>query len=123
MWPVEAAFLTEVGVFDKDQTEVFGLDQIEPLAEPEEDEDDKSAILPHYYLFPGGVWVRHISAHLTSGGGQALQYIARSTRLDGNIKGDPIENLEKAIQWLEWEKQRFISERDGTDVAVGGFGA
>lgn len=65
------------------------------------------AISPTYYQFPGGTEVRDISAHLTSFGGQALQYIARSTRLDGNNKGDPVENLRKAIAFLEWEVQRF----------------
>lgn len=69
--------------------------------------DEPDAISPTYYQFPGHVEVRDISAHLTSFGGQALQYIARSTRLDGNNKGDPVENLKKAVAFLEWEIQRF----------------
>lgn len=71
------------------------------LVEPAED-----AVSPSYYRFPGGVEVKEISGHLTSFGGQALQYIARSTRLDGNNKGDVIENLQKAIQFLQWEIER-----------------
>lgn len=65
------------------------------------------ATSPGYYEFPGGHEVRHISAHLTSFGGQALQYIARSTRLDGKNKGDTVENLKKAIKFLEWEIERI----------------
>lgn len=66
-----------------------------------------NAIDPDYYQFPGGHEVRDISAHLTSFGGQALQYIARSTRLDGANKGDPKENLQKAVKFLEWEIERI----------------
>lgn len=69
-----------------------------------------SAIDPGYYQFPGGHEVRHISAHLTSFGGQALQYIARSTRLDGKNKGDTIENLRKAVKFLNWEIERILGD-------------
>lgn len=65
------------------------------------------AISPNYYQFPGGHEVRHISAHLTSYGGQAVQYVARSTRLDGNNKGDRVENLRKAVKLIEWEIERL----------------
>lgn len=63
-----------------------------------------------YYEFPGGVEVRQISAHLTSFGGQALQYISRSCRLDGNNKGERVRDLEKARDLIGWEIDR-ISER------------
>ena len=69
--------------------------------------DFPDAIDPNYYKFPGGVEVRQISAHLTGFGAQALQYIARSTRLDGNNKGDQIENLRKSIRFIEWEIERL----------------
>lgn len=65
------------------------------------------AIDPGYYQFPGGHEVRHISAHLTGFGSQALQYVARSTRLDGKNKGDTVENLQKAVRFLEWEIERI----------------
>lgn len=61
---------------------------------------------PSHYDFPGGVQVKDISAHLTSFGGQALQYIARSTRLDGMNKGDQVTDLQKAIKLIEWEIER-----------------
>lgn len=69
--------------------------------------ESPDAIDPNYYKFPGGVEVRQISAHLTGFGAQALQYIARSTRLDGNNKGDQIENLRKSIRFIEWEIERL----------------
>ena len=62
---------------------------------------------PPHYIFPGGVETIHLSRHLTSNGGQAVQYIARATRLDGNIKGDPVEDLEKAIVFLQDEVERL----------------
>lgn len=60
-----------------------------------------------YYQFPGGVEVRQISAHLTSFGGQALQYIARSCRLDGGNKGEQVSDLKKVIDFCNWEIQRL----------------
>ena len=68
-------------------------------------------ISPSYYQFPNGVQVRDISKYLTSFGGQALQYVARSTRLDGNNKGDRIENLRKAIEMIQWEIERIEEEQ------------
>lgn len=60
-----------------------------------------------YYDFPGGVEVRQISAHLTGFGAQALQYVARSTRLDGKNKGDVVSDLTKAIDFIRWEIERL----------------
>lgn len=62
---------------------------------------------PDHYKFPGGIEVRQISAHLTSFGGQAVQYVARSTRLDGKNKGDRVENLKKAQRMIDWEIERL----------------
>lgn len=66
----------------------------------------ETAVNPSHYDFPGGVQVKDISAHLTSFGGQALQYIARSTRLDGMNKGEQVTDLQKAIKLIEWEIER-----------------
>lgn len=60
-----------------------------------------------YYDFPGGVEVRQISAHLTGFGAQALQYVARATRLDGKNKGDVVSDLTKAIDFIRWEIERL----------------
>lgn len=61
----------------------------------------------NYYDFPGGVEVRQISAHLTGFGAQALQYVARATRLDGKNKGDVVSDLTKAIDFIRWEIERL----------------
>lgn len=66
---------------------------------------------PKYYEFPNGVTVRHISSHLTGNGAQALQYVARSCRLDGNNKGDSVEDIRKAIDFLNWEIERLEGEQ------------
>lgn len=70
------------------------------------------AINPTYYDFPGGVQVRDISAHLTSFGGQALQYVARATRLDGNNKGEAVKDLRKALDFIGWEIERLEAGSD-----------
>lgn len=59
-----------------------------------------------YYKFPGGFEVLDISRHLTSNSGQAVQYIARSSRLDGNNKGEVVRDLEKAIDMIADEIRR-----------------
>ena len=59
-----------------------------------------------YYKF-GKVQVIDISRHLTSNAGQALQYIARSSRIDGNNKGDTVRDLQKAIDFLRDEIGRL----------------
>lgn len=81
-------------------------DEMELVEAPAED-----PISPSYYQFPNGVQVRDISKYLTSFGGQALQYVARSARLDGNNKGDRIENLRKAIEFIQWEIERIEEEQ------------
>lgn len=62
---------------------------------------------PDHYKFPGGVEVISISEHLTSNGGQAVQYIARATRIDGKVKGEPLEDLRKAKWFIEREIERL----------------
>lgn len=63
--------------------------------------------VPAYYLFPGGTQVNWISEHLTSNGGQAVQYIARATRLDRCNKGERAKDISKAIDMLFCELARI----------------
>lgn len=65
---------------------------------------------PDHYKFPGGAEVIHISQWLTANSSQALQYIARSSRIDGKNKGDASEDIRKAITFLEFELKRLESE-------------
>ena len=74
-------------------------------------------INPSYYQgFSNGAQVIDISEHLTSNGGQALQYVARSCRLDGNNKGDVVENLEKAKWFIDREIERVKGEASDREV-------
>lgn len=68
---------------------------------------DLDAVNPSHYQFPSGVEVRQISGYLTGFGAQALQYVARATRMDESNKGDRIEDLRKAVKFIEWEIARL----------------
>lgn len=65
---------------------------------------------PKHYQFPSGVEVRQISGYLTGFGAQALQYVARATRMDDGNKGDRIEDLRKSIKFIEWEIERLEAQ-------------
>ena len=101
--PVSYFFPTEHD-FHKSNRYV-GYVLVEELEEAPEAENNQ--LSPNVYQFPNGVEVKDISAHLTSFGGQAVQYIARATRLDGVVKGLPIQDLYKAIELLKWEAERM----------------
>lgn len=66
--------------------------------------------MSNYYTMPGDVEVIEISRHLTGNGAQALQYIARSCRLDGNNKGDRKSDLRKALYFIADELHRLEQE-------------
>lgn len=61
---------------------------------------------PAYYQFPGGLQPLHLSRHLTSNAGQAVQYLARSSRLDGVSKGQDESDLNKALDFIRDEIDR-----------------
>ncbi|GAB4588697.1 hypothetical protein [Nocardia sp. IFM 10818] len=58
-----------------------------------------------------------ISENLTPNAAQAVQYIGRSCRLDGNNKGDTLEDLNKALWFIRRELGR-ITELSKRDPAV-----
>ena len=62
---------------------------------------------PDHYKFPGGHEVINISEHLTSNAGQAVQYLARACRIDGRVKGNPVEDVRKAIWFAQRELARL----------------
>lgn len=78
--------------------------------EVSEIDPENDAINPDHYQFPGGAQVIDISEHLTANAAQALQYIARSSRIDGKNKGDATEDISKAIWFLEREKERISGD-------------
>lgn len=69
------------------------------------------AINPDYYKFSNGVELIDISENLTSNAGQAIQYIARASRLDGANKGSQVEDIEKAIWFCRREIKRLGEDR------------
>lgn len=83
------------------------LSDVGGLPDEEIEQEENNQLSPNVYQFPNGVEVKDISAHLTSFGGQAVQYIARATRLDGVVKGLPVQDLYKAIELLKWEAERM----------------
>lgn len=77
-------------------------DLMTPLSDPVEH--------PNYYVLPNGRETIEISQWLTSAGGQAVQYIVRATRLDGVHKGERVQDIDKAIYWLNIERERLVSQ-------------
>jgi hypothetical protein len=61
---------------------------------------------PTYYQF-GDVEVLDISEHLTGNAAQVVQYVARSSRLDGQTKGEDLTDLYKARDFLNREILRL----------------
>lgn len=103
-WDIrELFFATEADFISS--YKAMGYVLVKDVEEPVEEENNQ--LSPNVYQFPNGVEVKDISAHLTSFGGQAVQYIARATRLDGVVKGLPIQDLYKAIELLKWEAERL----------------
>lgn len=70
---------------------------------------------PNYYLLPNGIEVGDVTDHLTSNGGQAVQYIARSCRIDGQHKGERIKDLKKAKDMIDREIKRLLLESGGSE--------
>ena len=62
---------------------------------------------PNYYVMPDGNETVGITNWLNSAGAQAVQYIVRSTRIDGVVKDNPIQDIDKAIYWLNIERERL----------------
>lgn len=62
---------------------------------------------PHYQGFSNDAEPIDIAENLTFNGGNALKYIARACRIDGEVKGDPCEDLNKAIFYLLRELNRL----------------
>ena len=67
----------------------------------------------HYQGMSNGAEVIDITENLTGNGAQAVQYIARATRLDGHNKGNRLEDLNKAVWFCNREIVRIDREKDG----------
>jgi hypothetical protein len=76
------------------------------------------AINPKYYQFSNGVQLIDITENLNGNGAQAVQYVTRSTRLDGNNKGDVLEDLNKAKWFIDREIRRATEANEQVGKAV-----
>ena len=65
---------------------------------------------PDYYVMPDGNETVGTTKWLNAAGAQAVQYIVRSTRIDGVVKDNPIQDIDKAIYWLNVERERLGGE-------------
>lgn len=72
----------------------------------------ENAINPDHYKDPSGVECRDIAQHLGFNLGNAVKYIWRHDQ-----KGKPIEDLKKALKYLEWEKSMMI-EKQYVEVSI-----
>lgn len=70
-----------------------------------------NAVDPDHYKFPNGAEVIQISQWLTANSAQAMQYITRSSRIDGKNKGDTLEDLEKAKVFIDFEIARLKGDK------------
>lgn len=80
------------------------------------------ATSPKYYQF-GDVQLIAVSGKLTGCGAQAVQYVARSTRMDGSNKGKTVaaqvEDLEKAKVFIDFEIDRLrASVKQVVDIPI-----
>ena len=81
---------------------------------------DDSAVSPNYYKgFTNGAQPIDITEHLTGNAAQAVQYLARACRVDGVVKSDPIEDIDKAIWFCQRERSRLKREQDTLTILGG----
>ena len=60
----------------------------------------------HYKGMSNGAEVIDIAENLTYNAGNALKYLSRACRIDGDIKGNPAEDLLKARWYINREIER-----------------
>ena len=62
---------------------------------------------PHYRGFSNGAEVLDIAENLTFNAGNAVKYLARSCRVDGQNKGEIMQDLNKARKYVNREIERL----------------
>lgn len=70
----------------------------------------------HYQGFSNGAQVIDITENLTFNTGSALKYLARAGRTDGQNKGQQVEDLRKALWYIEREIERHDGALDTPSV-------
>ena len=61
----------------------------------------------HYKGMSNGAEVIDITENLTFNAGNAVKYLARACRIDGHIKGNPEEDIQKALWYIDREIERM----------------
>ena len=61
----------------------------------------------HYRGMSNGAEVIDIAENVTYNAGNAIKYLARACRIDGDIKGNPAEDLLKARWYINREIERM----------------
>ena len=63
---------------------------------------------PNHYAHPSGIEVIQITRYETFLRGNILKYVLRAP-----YKNDELEDLRKAMQYLQWEIERVEKEQNG----------
>lgn len=66
----------------------------------------------HYAGFTNGSQPIDIAECLSFNAGSALKYLSRAGRIDGNTKGNVIEDLRKAEWYIQREIKRLSGDHD-----------
>lgn len=91
---------------ESDTVQAVAVECTAELSVPE----DNDPINPNHYQFSNGAEVIDITENLTFNGGNAIKYLARATRLDGQNKGAVLEDLHKALWYVEREITRLEAD-------------
>lgn len=81
----------------------FGYGELEPEEVRDFAAGDAVDHPPHYTQHPSGVECIQVTEHMTFSLGNAMKYIWRA----GLKSADPIEDIDKAIWYLQREKERL----------------
>lgn len=88
-------------------TTIYGYVSEEYLRPLEEEDKADNVNHPGHYIFSNGAEVIDITEQLSFNGGNAVKYVARATRQDGKVKGNVLEDLEKAAFYVTREIERL----------------
>lgn len=107
---IEAGDLTEGVNETVDEDEDEGLVISGPLSFFDVNGTVDAVNHPPHYKFSNGAEVIDITENLTFNGGNAVKYLARSTRQDGQNKGNVLEDLRKARWYIDREIERIEAQ-------------
>lgn len=95
---------------ESDTVQAVAVECTAELAVSVDGREDNDPINPNHYQFSNGAEVIDITENLTFNGGNAIKYLASATRLDGQNKGAVLEDLRKALWYVEREITRLEAD-------------